>query len=154
MAYSVIAGIQTANSRHMMGALAELAGNHLGQKRDRMRRQHKARMAEFQRRTAPTVLGEPVRRSDVPVTFKAEPKRRRVVRESTSTAPEPVKAEAVHEPIKAAELDKEMRAAAKRIVQADGPDGWRLVGVMNRESGRVKVYVRKHGRSARYSTAA
>lgn len=59
-----------------------------------------------------------------------------------------------HQPIKAAELDKAMRAAAKRIVQSAGPDGWRLVGVWNRQSGRDKVYVRKHGNSVRYSTAA
>ncbi|WP_405668036.1 hypothetical protein [Streptomyces sp. NBC_00055] len=64
----------------------------------------------------------------------------------------PVLATRVHTPIKAAELDKEMRAAAMRIVHGDGPHGWRLVGVINRESGRVTVYVRKHGASVRYST--
>ncbi|MFD9815175.1 hypothetical protein [Streptomyces sp. NPDC059080] len=69
-------------------------------------------------------------------------------------APEPTKAEPVtrvHTPIKAAELDKEMKAAAKRIVQSDTSGGWRLVGVVNREDGRVSVYVRKHGASVRYS---
>jgi len=151
MAYSVVAAVQTANSRHLMGALAEIAGKNLGSKRARLARQHKARMAAEKRRTAPNVLGESVRSSDVPVTFKAGPNRRRVERVATSTAPEP---QPTFQPIKAAELDKDMRESAKRIVQADGPGGWRLVGVWNRESGRVKVYARKHGRSARYAVAA
>lgn len=69
------------------------------------------------------------------------------------SAPAP-KREPEHALIKAAELSKEMREAAKRIMQENGPDGWRLIGVMNWESGRVKVYVRKHGTSVRYSTTA
>lgn len=61
----------------------------------------------------------------------------------------------LHTPIKAAELDKEMRAAAMRIVrQQDGIHGWRLVGVINVEGGRRTVYARKHGASVRYSTTS
>ncbi|MEU9050106.1 hypothetical protein AB0D37_06835 [Streptomyces sp. NPDC048384] len=67
-------------------------------------------------------------------------------------APEPVAV--VHEPIKAAELDKELKAEAKRIMQSDTSGGWRVVGAMDRENGRVSVYVRKHGATVRYSTTA
>ncbi|MFC4498480.1 MULTISPECIES: hypothetical protein [Streptomyces] len=151
LTYSTIAAIDVANSGRMRAGLAALERRNLGAKRGRAARQHKARVAAELRRTNPGIVGGPVRRADVPVTFKAErPERRRVTRPATSTAP----AERVHTPIKAAELDKEMKAAAKRIVQADTSGGWRLVGVMNREDGRVSVYVRKHGASVRYSTAA
>ncbi|WP_406362391.1 hypothetical protein [Streptomyces sp. NBC_01579] len=150
LTYSVIAQIQGANSRHMVGALRELGATNLRSKRARMAREGMARVAAANRRPAPGTIGEPLRQSDVPVTFKAErPQRRRVTRAATSTAP----AERVHTPIKAAELDKQMKATAKRILDADGPDGWRLFAVMNREDGRVNVYVRKQGASVRYSTA-
>ncbi|MGW1261243.1 hypothetical protein ACWD7Y_04680 [Streptomyces drozdowiczii] len=153
LTYSTVAAIDVANSGRMRAGLAALAANNLGKKRGRMRREQAARISHANLRPAPGTLGETSRPCEVPVTFKAERKPRRVVRAATSTAPEPVKAPD-HQPIKAAELDAEMKAAARRIMQADGRDGWRLVGVMNRESGRVKVYVRKHGASVRYSTAA
>lgn len=150
LTYSTRAAIDVASSGRLRAGLAELESRNLGAKRGRLARQHKARVAAEARRSAPGIVGEPVRQSDVPVTFKAErPGRRRVTRPATSTAP----AERVHTPVKAAELDKQVRAAAKRIMEADGPDGWRLVAVWNREDGRVKVYVRKHGASVRYSTA-
>ena len=68
------------------------------------------------------------------------------------SAPEPVAV--VHEPIKAAGLSKELKAEAKRIMQSDTSGGWRVVGAMDRENGRVSVYVRKHGATVRYSTTA
>lgn len=58
----------------------------------------------------------------------------------------------VHEPIKAAELAKELKAEAKRIMQSDTTGGWRPFAAMERETGRVCVWVRKHGATVRYST--
>ena len=161
MAYSVIAGIQTANSRHLMGALSEIAGRNLGNKRARLARQHRARVAAEMRRTAPNVLGEPVRASDVPLTFKAtQPKRRRVERPATSTVPEPVKAASTgtpqYRPIKAAELPAEIKAVTRRHL-ADGELSaeWFCVGILDgRDDLTVNVYARKHGASVRYSTGA
>ncbi|MFE2539003.1 hypothetical protein [Actinacidiphila glaucinigra] len=79
--------------------------------------------------------------------------------------PEPVKApEPVIGPdtpavelksIKAADLDDEMRAAARRVVQGNNARcGWRVVGVWNRDSDRVKVWVRAWGASVRYAISA
>ncbi|MEU0214069.1 hypothetical protein ABZ281_02735 [Streptomyces sp. NPDC006265] len=65
---------------------------------------------------------------------------------------EPETLAVTHEPIRAAELDKELKAEAKLIMQSDTSGGWRVVGVMDREDGRVSVYVRKHGATVRYST--
>ncbi|MGW3274947.1 hypothetical protein ACWDFH_26255 [Streptomyces kronopolitis] len=158
--------IETARTKQRQAGrvnLQELAERNLTGRRERLTREGKARRAAELRRITPAAA-EPVKPSDVPVTFKAErPKRRRVERpaksiwEAATGEPAPVKAEPAptdYQPIKAAELDKEMKAAAKRILQSDTSGGWRLIGVMNRESGRVKVYVRKHGASVRYSTAA
>ncbi|MFJ4739120.1 hypothetical protein [Streptomyces sp. NPDC088775] len=134
--------------------LRELAERNVGDKRARMAREGKARRAAALRRDTPAVA-EPVRPSDVPVTFKAtRPERRRVTRPATTTPVKAKPAPRVHTPIKAAELEQSTRDAAMRIVRSDGPDGWRLVAVWNRDSGRVSVYVRRHGASVRYSIAA
>ncbi|MET7631809.1 hypothetical protein ABZS53_15335 [Streptomyces sp. NPDC005499] len=119
--------------------------------------------AAFAAKPSPAVLPHTV--PDAAPKPSNMPQRRTIWQAATGTptpdkAPEPVKVHPaphlhtrVHTPIKAAELDKEMRAAAMRIVHADGIHGWRLVGVINRDSGRVTVYARKHGASVRYSTA-
>ncbi|MFE4527154.1 hypothetical protein ACFRMO_08140 [Streptomyces anulatus] len=74
--------------------------------------------------------------------------------ETVKVLPAPELSTRVHTPIKAAELDKPMRAAAMRIVHREyGIHGWRLVGVINTEDGRRTVYARRHGASVRYSTA-
>ncbi|MEV7902118.1 hypothetical protein [Streptomyces anulatus] len=74
--------------------------------------------------------------------------------EPVKVLPAPELSTRTHTPIKAAELDKEMRAAAMRIVRhTDGVHGWRLVGVINVAGGRRTVYARTHGASVRYSTA-
>lgn len=164
LTFSSIAHIQGANSRHLTGALAEIAGKKLADKRRRMRREQAARIAYANLRPAPGTLGETKRPCDIPVTFKAaKPERRRVVRAATTTAPEPVKPSEPEiiefQPIKAAELPKELRDAAKPILQGslcDNPDnaGWLLVDKWERDGKTVDVFVRKHGRSARYSTGA
>ncbi|MFB7311772.1 hypothetical protein [Streptomyces sp. NPDC056192] len=163
LTYSVIAQIQGANSRHMVGALRELGATNLRSKRARMAREGMARVAAANRRPAPGTIGEPVRQSDVPVTFKAErPERRRVTRAATTTAPKPVKAETTtapeHRPMRLAELPWEARELAK-LAKDNGrlSREWFQVGVVqldaDDESTTVRLYVRLHGNSVRYSTA-
>ncbi|MEV6309946.1 hypothetical protein AB0M10_15275 [Streptomyces sp. NPDC051840] len=119
--------------------------------------------ARYREKVSPDVLPHTVH--DVPKP-SAMPRQRTLWQAATGTlepvtTPEPVKVftapelkTRTHTPIKAAELDKEMRAAAMRIVRGDDSfHGWQTVGVINREDGRVTVYVRKHGASVRYSTA-
>ncbi|MFV0135543.1 hypothetical protein ACLGIH_20365 [Streptomyces sp. HMX87] len=159
MAYSTITAMQSANSRHVMGALAALAGENTAKKRRRMRGQQAARIAHANLRPAPGTLGETKRPCDIPVTFKAaKPERRRVVRAATSTAPEPVKAEPTpkYRPIKAAEVPAEIKAATRRRLADGGLTGeWLRVGILDgRDNLTVHVYARKHGASVRYSTGA
>ncbi|MFJ4686514.1 hypothetical protein [Streptomyces sp. NPDC088789] len=144
---------------HMRGAEFSATGAHssLGLlAADNLTRTRATVIASFTAKPSPAVLPDTppqpmAKPSDMPSRSIWE-----IATGEPAPMPEPVSAPAksAHEPIKAAELDKEMRAAAKRIMQADGCDGWRLVGVWNRECGRVKVYVRKQGASVRYSTAA
>ncbi|MFH9731827.1 hypothetical protein [Streptomyces sp. NPDC017260] len=163
MAYSTIMAMQSANSREFTGALAALAGRNLKSKRRRQQRETAARIAHANLRPAPGTLGESKRPCDVPVTFKAaKPERRRVTRAATSTAPEPVKASepkiTEFQPIKAAELPKNLRDAAKPVLAGkfcENADtaGWLLVDTWERDGKPVNVYVRRYGKSsARYST--
>ncbi|MEU3979681.1 hypothetical protein AB0F77_06135 [Streptomyces sp. NPDC026672] len=155
LTYSTIAAIDVANSGRMRAGLAALERRNLGAKRGRAARQHKARVAAELRRTNPGIVGEPVRRADVPVTFKAEPKRRRATRPATSTAPEPVKAAPAYRPIKAADLPSEIKAVTRRhLADGDLSADWFCVGILDRDDLTVNVYARKHGASVRYSTGA
>ncbi|NIY68086.1 hypothetical protein [Streptomyces malaysiensis] len=152
LTYTTIAAIDVANSGRMRAGLARLERRNLASKRGRAAREHKARMAAEQRRTAPNVLGEPVRTPEVPVTFKAEPKRRRVERPATSTAPKStVPAERVHTPVKAASLPDQVKAATREHKMAGHLSGaWFRVAIIK----DTEYFARLHGASVRYSTAA
>ncbi|MFI7083924.1 hypothetical protein ACIBUR_09990 [Streptomyces anulatus] len=150
---------------HMRAAEFEATGMHssLGMlAADNMTRTRETVSATFAAKRSPSVL------PNTPARDAAKPSdmpKRSIWQAATGTpAPdataEPVKVlpapelrTRVHTPIKAAELDREMRAAAMRIVHHQyGNPGWRLVGVINVEGGRRTIYARKHGASVRYST--
>ncbi|WP_411087839.1 hypothetical protein [Streptomyces sp. 061-3] len=165
MTYRDRLAIDTARSQQRQAGRAELralAAHNVADKRARQAREGKARRAAALRRITPAVA-EPVKPSDVPVTFKAErPERRRVTRPATSTAPATVKAKPStvpdYAPAKVAELPWEARELAK-LAKDRGQLSreWFQVGVVqldaDDESTTVRLYARLHGNSVRYSTA-
>lgn len=153
--------IETARAQQRAAGrvnLRELGARNTSDKRTRMAREDKARRVAADRKTGFPSPREAVRPPDVPLTFKAGTERRRVTRPATSApvpdvtpAPKitPAPVAPKYKPVKASELDDDMRAHAAKVLKEGTAAGWRLVGVLNVDG--VKVYVRKHSTGVRYA---
>lgn len=161
MPVAVITAIETSgNSGRMRRALGTLEAANLQRKRQKLGREladaRRAREDALRASFRPmpgTVIPSP-QTPAVPLTFKAEPKRRRVTRPATDTAP-PVKVERTYTPILGKDVPKEIKETTKIHKDAGHLSReWFMVGFTGPDGSTTDYYARLHGNSVRYAVAA